>query len=58
MHNDISPQTSFHYCLTDLKARKIAVLIKFARLEYLLEETADPESVPHVLRTPQGELQS
>jgi hypothetical protein len=34
-------ESSFHYQMTDMKARKIATLIKFSKLPYLLEEETD-----------------
>lgn len=34
-------EPSFHYQMADRKARKIATLIKFSKLPYLLEEETD-----------------
>jgi hypothetical protein len=42
--------------MTDMKAWKIATLIRFAKLPYALEEVTETESRPYVLRTCQGEL--
>lgn len=49
-------KTSFHYQMTELKARKILVLIKFSELDYSIEEMTDGDSKPFVLKTSQGEL--
>lgn len=47
--------------MANMKARKILTLIKFARLNYTLEEIPDPEAdkehlPPFLLKTTQGEL--
>ena len=44
--------------MTELKARKILVLIKFSKLDYSIEEMADLDSRPFLLKTSQGELYS
>ena len=51
-------RTSFHYQMTELKARKILVLIKFSKLDYSIEEMTDLDSRPFLLKTSQGELYS
>ena len=43
--------------MTNLKARKIATLIKFSRLPYTLEEAMDEQPRKLLLTTPQGELE-
>lgn len=42
--------------MVDMKARKIATMIKISKLPYHLEEVTEIESRPYVLRTYQGEL--
>lgn len=49
-------QSTYLYLMTDIRARKIAVLIRFARLQYTMEEVNDAETKPHIIRTPWGEL--
>lgn len=44
--------------MTELKARKILVLIKFSKLDYSIEEMTDLDSRPFLLKTSQGELYS
>lgn len=39
---DLKQEPSFHYQMTDIKARKLVTLIKFARLSYAIEENNDP----------------
>lgn len=42
--------------MAEMKARKMVTLIKFSKLNYLLEEVSETEGRPFLLRTPQGEL--
>jgi len=42
--------------MADMKARKMAALIRISNLPYNLEEVTDPDSQRYVLRTTQGDL--
>jgi hypothetical protein len=52
----VRQEVSFHYQMAEMKARKIVTLIKFSKLNYLVEEVTDTEAKPFLLRSPQGEL--
>ena len=49
-------EPAFNYQMADMKARKIATLIKITNLPYGLQEVTDPDAQRYLLRTSQGDL--